>query len=96
MLLTLVLGAFVFLFFLPADYFDSGQSVCVSVFLFDMECFGCGITRGVMHLMHLDFEKAWEFNKLSYVVLPLSILLWIHILGIVIGKPYFSFMKDWY
>lgn len=61
---------------LPSNYFDNGQSVCVSVLLFDQECFGCGMTRGVQHLLHLDFLTAYEFNKLSLIVLPLLVYLW--------------------
>ena len=61
---------------LPSNYFDNGQSVCVSVLLFDQECYGCGMTRGIQHLLHLDFLTAYEFNKLSLIVLPLLIYLW--------------------
>ena len=91
MLLALVLGAFLFLFFLPADYFDSGQSMCVSIWLFDLECFGCGLTRGIMHMMHFEFQEAWDFNKLSFLIMPIGLFLWIHLFGILIGKSYFSF-----
>jgi len=96
MLLALVLGAFLFLFFLPADHFDSGQSMCASKWLFDIECLGCGITRAIMHLMHLEFQTAWDFNKLSFVILPIGLLLWIHVFGLLIGKNYFSFFKKLY
>lgn len=61
---------------LPSNYFDNGQSVCVSVLLFDQECYGCGMTRGIQHLLHLDFLTSYEFNKLSLIVLPLLIYLW--------------------
>lgn len=61
---------------LPSNYFDNGQSVCVSVLLFDQECYSCGMTRGIQHLLHLDFLTAYEFNKLSLIVLPLLIYLW--------------------
>lgn len=61
---------------LPSNYFDNGQSVCVSVLLFDQECYGCGMTRGIQHLLHLDFLTAYEFNKISLIVLPLLIYLW--------------------
>ncbi len=61
---------------LPSNYFDNGQSVCVSVLLFDQECYGCGMTRGIHHLLHLDFLSAYEFNKLSLIVLPLLVYLW--------------------
>ncbi len=65
------------LLFLPGDYFDEGQSLCVSVLLFDMECYGCGMTRAIQHLLHFDFSKAYELNKLSFIVLPLMIYLFI-------------------
>lgn len=58
---------------LPAGYFDEGQAKCVSVLLFDMECYGCGMTRAIQHLLHFDFEAAYGFNKLSFIVLPLAL-----------------------
>lgn len=61
---------------LPSNYFDNGQSVCLSVLLLNKECFGCGMTRGIQHLIHFDFLKAYEFNKLSLIVLPLLAYLW--------------------
>jgi hypothetical protein len=70
--------AFITLLILPADYFDTGRASCVSVILFDVECYGCGMTRAIQHLIHLDFESAWAFNKLSFIVFPLAIfmILW--------------------
>ena len=65
------------LLILPSDYFDSGSSKCLSVTLFDAECYGCGTTRAVMHLIHGDFMDAFYFNMTSFVVLPLLIYLWI-------------------
>jgi hypothetical protein len=66
-----------FLFLLPIDFFDSGQSVCLSVLLLDIECYGCGMTRALMHLIHFDFATAWSYNKLSFVVLPAFFWLWL-------------------
>lgn len=63
---------FILLFF-PADFFDNGKPICISILLFDKECFNCGMTRAVMHLIHFDFKTAWEYHKLSVVVLPLLI-----------------------
>lgn len=56
---------------LPATFFDTGESVCLSHVLFDMDCYGCGMTRAIQHLIHLDWQEAWNLNKLSFVVLPL-------------------------
>lgn len=65
--------AFFYLLYLPADHFDEGESKCLSVMLLDKECYGCGMTRGVQHLLHADFDGAWHFNKLSFIVLPLAV-----------------------
>ena len=37
------------------------------------QCWGCGLTRGMMHLIHLDFVGAYNYNKLSFLILPLLI-----------------------
>lgn len=65
----------IILILLPSSFFDSGDSVCISIMFFDKECYGCGITRALQHLIHLDFTNAIAFNKLSFIVLPLLIML---------------------
>jgi hypothetical protein len=61
---------------LPADFFDKGQSLCLSVLLFKQTCWGCGMTRAVQHLIHFDIARAGSFNKLSFIVLPLLVFVW--------------------
>ncbi|MGB3547143.1 MAG: DUF2752 domain-containing protein [Saprospiraceae bacterium] len=61
----------VVLLVLPADYFDTGESVCLSVVLLDTECYGCGITRSVMHLIHGNLTESLYYNYLGVVVTPL-------------------------
>jgi hypothetical protein len=72
-----ILGALallgIILLILPADFFDQGKPMCLSVLLLNKECYGCGMTRGIQHLIHLDFEAAYHFNKLSFIVLPLFV-----------------------
>jgi hypothetical protein len=68
--IILFLGCFSLLL-LPATYFDTGDSMCLSVVLADTECYACGMTRGIQHLIHLDFEGAYNYNWLSFIVLPL-------------------------
>lgn len=63
------------LIFLPANFFDTGQSICISVLLFNQQCWGCGMTRAIQHLIHLDFEIAYHLNRLSFLVLPLFIFM---------------------
>ena len=65
------------LLLLPADIFDKGQSICLSQLLAGQECFACGISRGIMHLIHFDFEEAFAYNMLSFIVLPLLVIIWI-------------------
>jgi len=60
------------LLILPATYFDTGESICLSKVIFDLECYGCGMTRAIMHLIHFDFKEAWDYNKISYLVLPIA------------------------
>jgi hypothetical protein len=64
------------LIILPADFFDTGQSVCLSVLLFEQTCYGCGMTRAIQHLLHLEYDIACSFNKLSVIVLPLLVFVW--------------------
>ncbi|MEY5046891.1 MAG: hypothetical protein RLZZ175_250 [Bacteroidota bacterium] len=66
---------YIVLMFLPKTFFDKGKSLCVSKVFFDIECYGCGLTRGIQHLIHFDFEGAYYYNKLSFLVLPLIIYL---------------------
>jgi len=52
---------------LPGNYFDNGNSKCVSVLLFDKQCYGCGMTRAIQHLIHFDlfvFLSLFEIRKM--------------------------------
>jgi len=74
--LILLLVIPIILWVLPASFFDSGQSLCLSVLLLDKTCYGCGITRAVQHCMHGEFLIGYQFNPLVVIVLPLLIYLW--------------------
>ena len=65
------------LLILPATFFDSGESICLSKLLAGVECPACGLTRGCMHLIHLDFEQAYAYNMMSFVALPAVGIVWI-------------------
>lgn len=64
------------LLLLPADHFDKGQTICLSVLLAGEQCYGCGLTRGIQHLLHGDIETAASYNKLSFIVLPVLGIYW--------------------
>ena len=61
---------------LPSDAFDTGPPLCLSMLLFKVECFSCGMTRGCMHLIHLEFDDAWYYNPLCYIVFPVLAFFW--------------------
>ena len=65
------------LLLLPSAFFDSGNSVCMSVVFFDRECYACGMTRAIQHLIHLDFTIAYEYNRISFLALPLLVFIYL-------------------
>lgn len=74
-LAVLFIGPIVLLF-LPAGYFDSGVALCPSRVFFNYECWGCGMTRAVMHLMHFDLDSAVFYNQGVVVVFPILVYIW--------------------
>ncbi len=71
---SILIIAPIVLMLLPADYFDTGESVCLSVQLFDTECYGCGMTRSIMHLLHLDINESIYHNSLGIIVFVLLVV----------------------
>ncbi len=65
------------LLILPGNFFDDGQSICLSKVFFDFECYACGMTRACQHLIHFEFEEAFMYNMGSFIVLPLLGVVWI-------------------
>ena len=74
------------LILLPSDFFDKGESICLSKTLAGMDCYACGLTRATMHFVHFEFQKAWEFNKLSFIVIPMLFPLWLKSFYEIRGK----------
>ncbi len=74
------LGVFILvpivLLLLPGDQFDEGPPLCLSVLLFQQECYACGMTRAAQHLIHFQFEDAWYYNPLIFAVFPLLAFVW--------------------
>ncbi|MCS6790660.1 MAG: DUF2752 domain-containing protein [Bacteroidia bacterium] len=72
-----VLIAPALLLILPADFFDYGPPICPSRLLLNVECPGCGLTRGTQHLLHLEWEKALDYNPLVLITTPILAWLWV-------------------
>jgi hypothetical protein len=50
---------------------------CIWKKIFDHECLGCGLSRAFIELVKLNFEKAYSYNKLIFIVFPFSMFLFI-------------------
>jgi len=75
--LILLIAAPIILWILPGDQFDNSSiDLCPSKLIFDAECWGCGITRAVMHAHHFQFEDAIYYNLAVVLVYPFLIWLW--------------------
>lgn len=68
----------ILLWVLPSTYFDGagGVVVCPSRLFFDIECYGCGMTRAITHLHHGNLEDAVYYNIFSPVVYIGLVVLW--------------------
>lgn len=56
---------------IPIHLVEGMRSICLFKLTLDWECPGCGMTRALFHLLHLDIPGAWQHNRLSLVVAPL-------------------------
>lgn len=63
------------LFMVSLDDLESKHSICLVKNLFGIECYGCGITKAVIACVQLDLARAFNYNKLIVIVMPLIIYL---------------------
>ena len=67
----------IILWIMPSGFFDNtGIEVCPSKLFFDIECLGCGMTRAVMHMHHLEIEEAIYYNIGVVAVFPALVVVW--------------------
>ena len=65
------------LWMMPANFFDhTGFELCPSKLFFNIECFGCGMTRAVMHLHHLEWRDAIFYNYGIIAIYPILVIVW--------------------
>lgn len=55
---------------LPTSSIENQATFCVFRNLFGIRCLGCGMTRGVSSLFHLDFVHAFQYNPLVFFLFP--------------------------
>jgi hypothetical protein len=66
----------VLLWLVPRGWLDGLHTICLFDNLLGHECYGCGITRAVLSVLHFDFVAAWRYNRLVVVVAPLLAWVW--------------------
>lgn len=44
---------------------------CLFHHLTGLNCYGCGLLRGIAACMHFDWRAAWTLNKLNAITIPL-------------------------
>ncbi|MDX1909221.1 MAG: DUF2752 domain-containing protein [Bacteroidia bacterium] len=75
------------LWILPGDFFDHSEvELCPSKAFFNIECLGCGMTRAVMHMHHLEIDSAAYYNPGVFVVFPGLVLLWGYWVWMAMGR----------
>lgn len=52
----------------PTRWVESGPNFCLVRRLFGVECLGCGMTRGISHLMHGHWHTALAYNRGSVAI----------------------------
>jgi hypothetical protein len=78
------------LYLIPLDWLTKQHTICLIKNIFGVECFGCGITRAIISGIQLDFIKAFEYNKMIIIVLPLFIYEWFKKLKLIYKKVGFK------
>ena len=53
------------------------KTICIWKNLFGHNCWGCGMTTAVIAILKGDFQTAWNYNALSFIVFPLLLFLWV-------------------
>lgn len=67
----------IILWLMPANFFDdTGVDICPSKLFFDVECFGCGMTRATMHMHHFEWQEAVYYNTGIMAVYPALVIVW--------------------
>ena len=65
------------------------KNFCLFRWLFHKECFGCGLTRAFAALSRFEFSKAYDYNHLIVIIVPIFLIIWFFLI-----KE--SFKKDSY
>ena len=66
------------LLYLAINGFGSSQTLCLSNFLFNIECWGCGLGRATIELLNGNLSNALELNNSIIIVMILLLYTWLN------------------
>ena len=72
--------------FLPQNVFNALGPNCFFKSIFEVECFGCGMSRAIRELVRLQFGAALELNPISPLVFALIVVLFLSEALIILKK----------
>jgi hypothetical protein len=67
-----LIALFVF-YTIPKDYLGDTFPICLYRIIFNKKCIGCGTTRAVWSVLHLELNEAMQYNKLILISFPLLV-----------------------
>lgn len=64
---------------IPSSEFINSDTICFSAKYYDVLCPCCGVTRAFSLILHLDFEKAFNYNPIFVIaIFPIFTALFIN------------------
>ena len=54
------------------------KNICLIKLITGKECWNCGMTRAFLSVLHLQFQRAYSFNKNVIIVFPLTVGIYIY------------------
>lgn len=81
------------IYFVPTEWIRNQHSICLFLNITGHECYGCGMTRAVFAAIHLRFNDAFHFNRLSPVVVPLLVYIWVKTILYLLPETLFNKKK---
>lgn len=57
---------------------ETNHSLCIFKNITGKECWGCGLTRAFLSILHLDFKQAMEYNWRVIIVFPYTVIVYMY------------------
>jgi hypothetical protein len=80
-------------YFLPNELIYNSRSFCIHNYLLGFDCPGCGMTRALFSLFHLNLADSLNYN---FAVIPLFLILLLEIFNIFNRFKQFDYIKKYF